>query len=270
MDVDRAEQALFERSAAAFAAAEGVLPGRFLAHECRGLRVLEVTDPDLGFLSTVTGVRASTVDAVLDVLAGAIGQPPPAVLVQADNAEVRRRLTRAGLIRDGTRAMALRALGPDTVVEQADADGLSIREVEPGREAAFLRVLLAGYEAPTAVNRYLAVEHRLPEVRRFVAGAGGEELAAAAMSLHHGVAVLGGAATRPQHRSKGAQSALLHRRVREAAHSGCHLAVATVTPGTVSARNLIRVGFAVLPRPVWRHEPSGRSPRPQDIPASWA
>jgi hypothetical protein len=268
MDVDRAEQALFERSSAAFAAAEGVLPGRFLAREHRGLRVLEVTDPDLGFLSTVTGVRESKVDAVLDVLAGAIGQTPPVILAQADDAEVHRGLTRAGLIRDGTRAMALKVLGPGTAGERADAGGLSIREVDPGQEAAFLRVLLAGYQAPTAVTRYLAVEHRLPEVRRFVAGAEGEELAAAAMSLHHGVAVIGGSATRPQQRSKGAQSALLDRRLREAAHSGCHLAVATVTPGTVSARNLIRAGFTVLSRPAWRHDLSGRLGNPPDVPAS--
>lgn len=257
MDVDRAEQALFERSSAAFAAADGVLPGRFLAREHRGLRVLEATDPDLGFLSTVTGVRESTVDAVADVLAGAVGRTPPVVLAQADDAEVRRGLTRAGLVRDGTRAMALTVLGPGSAGERAAAGGFPIREVDPGQDTAFLRVLLAGYQAPTAVRRYLAVEHQLPEIRRFVAGADGEEWAAAAMSLHHGVAVIGGAATRPQQRSKGAQSALLNHRLREAANSGCDLAVATVTPGTASARNLVRAGFTVVPRPVWRHDLPG-------------
>ena len=71
-------------------------------------------------------------------------------------------------------------------------------------------------------------------------------------------AVLGGAATRPQQRGKGAQSALLDRCLREAARAGCDLAVATVTPGTASARNLVRAGFTILPRPVWRLDPSGR------------
>ena len=255
MDVDRAEQALFERSAAAFAAAEGLLPGRFLAREHEGLRVLEGTDPDLGFLSTVTGVRESSVAAVADVLARAAGPTRPVVLAQTDDEEVRRGLTRAGLIRDGTRAMALAVLGPGTTGDRADAGGLPIREVGPG--PGFLRVLLAGYQAPTAVTRYLAVEHQLPEVRRFVAGAPGEEWAAAAMSLHHGVAVIGGAATRPEQRGKGAQSALLDHRLRQATYSGCDLAVATVTPGTVSARNLIRAGFTVVARPVWRRDLSG-------------
>lgn len=252
MDVERAEQALYERSSAVFAAADGVLPGRFLARGHRGLRVLEVTDPDLGFLSTVTGVRGSRVDAVADVLAGAVGRVPPVVLAQADDAEVRRGLTRAGLVRDGTRAMALTVLGPGS---PGDAGELPVREVD--QDGAFLTVLLAGYQAPTAVSRYLAVEHRLPEVRRFMAGADGEEWAAAAMSVHRGVAVLGGAATRPHQRGKGAQSALLNRRLREAARAGCDLAVATVTPGTASAKNLVRAGFTVLPRPVWRRDLSG-------------
>lgn len=252
MDVEGAERALFARSSAAFAAADGVLPGRFLARAHRGLRVLEVTDPDLAFLSTVTGVRESTVHAVPAVLAGAVSRTRPVVLAQADDAEVGRSLDRAGLVRDGTRALALKALGPGATDERAGPAGPPIREVDPGGTAAFLRVLLAGYQAPAAVTQYLAVEHRLPEVRRFTAGPEGTELAAAAMSLHDGVAVLGGAATRPQQRGRGAQSALLQHRLREAAHSGCHLAVATVTPGTVSARNLVRAGFTVLPRPVWR------------------
>ena len=252
MDVEGAERALFARSAAAFAAADGVLPGRFMAREHQGLRVLDVTDPDLAFLSTVTGVREGTVHAVPPVLAGVVGRTPPVILAQADDAELGRGLTRAGLVRDGSRAMALRALGPGPAAAPADAP--SVREVDPGRTAAFLRVLLAGYQAPVSVTRYLAVEHGLLEVRRFTAGPEGDELAAAAMSLHDGVALLGGAATRPQQRGQGAQSALLHHRLREAAHSGCHLAVATVTPGTASARNLVRAGFTVLPRPVWRHD----------------
>lgn len=254
MDVDRAEQALFERSSAAFAAADGVLPGRFVARENRGLRVLEVTDPDLAFLSTVTGVRKSTVDALPDVVAGTVGGLPPIVLAQWDDVEVRRVLAGAGFVRDGARAMAIRTLPPDAADGRADAGGLSIQEIGPGGEGDFLEVLLAGYQAPPTVSRYLAVEHQLPGIRRFVASVGGEGIAAAAMSVHQGVVVLGGAATRPRQRSRGAQSALLHHRLREATQSGCHLAVATVTPGTVSARNLTRAGFTVLPRPVWRRE----------------
>lgn len=79
------------------------------------------------------------------------------------------------------------------------------------------------------------------------------------MSVHHGVAVLGGAATRPRQRNRGAQSALLHRRLHEATQIGCQLAVATVTPGTANARNLTRAGFVVLLRSVWRRDPAGSS-----------
>ena len=78
-------------------------------------------------------------------------------------------------------------------------------------------------------------------------------VAAAAMSTHDDVAVLGGAATLPAHQRNGAQSFVLGHRLREAAAAGCTLAVATARPGSTSATNLQRAGFTLVPRSAWRH-----------------
>lgn len=112
-------------------------------------------------------------------------------------------------------------------------------------------LLLAGYGVTGAVAAFIAAEHRRPEVRGFLALADGEPVAAAAMTLHDGVAVLGGAATLPAHRGRGAQSRLLRHRLAVAARAGTTLAVATAVPGSASAANLVRAGFTVHRRRAW-------------------
>ena len=58
-----------------------------------------------------------------------------------------------------------------------------------------------------------------------------------------GTAVLAAAATLPGFRGRGCQTALLHRRLTDAATSGCDLAVGEASPGTTSQRNMERIGL---------------------------
>ena len=72
-----------------------------------------------------------------------------------------------------------------------------------------------------------------------VAGGGG-------MRVTDGVAQLVGAATAPEHRRRGVQSALLGRRLADAATVGCDIAVVTTAPGSKSQQNVQRQGFHLL------------------------
>jgi hypothetical protein len=60
-----------------------------------------------------------------------------------------------------------------------------------------------------------------------------------------GIGYLANAATLPAGRQQGAQQALIHRRLRDAAASGCELFLTMATPGSVSHRNLERAGLGV-------------------------
>lgn len=66
------------------------------------------------------------------------------------------------------------------------------------------------------------------------------------MSIHQGVASLGGAGTLPEFRNRGVQKALLLARIAAAAESGCDLAMVATGPGTGSQRNVERMGFRVV------------------------
>jgi len=66
------------------------------------------------------------------------------------------------------------------------------------------------------------------------------------MSIHRGVASLGGAVTLPEFRNRGAQKALILARVASAARAGCDLAMVATALGTVSERNVERRGFNLV------------------------
>jgi len=61
-----------------------------------------------------------------------------------------------------------------------------------------------------------------------------------------GVAQFAGAATAPEHRRRGVQSALLSARLVDAAAAGCEVAVITTQPGSKSQQNAQRRGFDLL------------------------
>ncbi len=79
----------------------------------------------------------------------------------------------------------------------------------------------------------------------FLAEIGGEPAAAGSLSIHEGVALFGGAATSPEFRRRGLQTALLHARLQYAFEHGCDLAMIVASPGSESQRNAERRGFRV-------------------------
>ena len=83
-------------------------------------------------------------------------------------------------------------------------------------------------------------------IARYVAQRSGEIVGAATMRCTGGVAELSGAATLPAHRRTGIQSALLTRRLQDAAARGCDIAVVTTQPGSQSQHNAQKNGFVLL------------------------
>ncbi len=86
---------------------------------------------------------------------------------------------------------------------------------------------------------------RRPGALTFVAERQGRPIAAGALSITGGVALLAGASTIPEERRHGAQLALLSARLRFAVEQGCDVAMITTLPGSASQRNAERHGFRV-------------------------
>jgi Acetyltransferase (GNAT) family len=80
---------------------------------------------------------------------------------------------------------------------------------------------------------------------KFLAEKDGQPIAAGALHLSEGVALLAGACTIPEHRKQGAQQALLEIRFRFAVDQGCDIAMMVAQPGSGSQRNAERQGFRI-------------------------
>jgi GNAT superfamily N-acetyltransferase len=80
----------------------------------------------------------------------------------------------------------------------------------------------------------------------FLAEVDGVPAGGGMMSIHQGVASLGGAGTLPEFRNRGVQKVLLLARLALAAQSGCDLAMVATSPGSGSQRNVERLGFRVV------------------------
>lgn len=94
--------------------------------------------------------------------------------------------------------------------------------------------------------------------RCYVAVLDGASQACGAMFMHEGIAALGVAATLKRARGRGCQTALLRRRILDAAAAGCHTIVVEASermpdPRAIGYRSITRAGFkAAFARPNWQ------------------
>ncbi|MEO5633170.1 GNAT family N-acetyltransferase [Gaiella sp.] len=124
---------------------------------------------------------------------------------------------------------------------------LTLVRVGPVEAEAFGRIVATGYGLPDAAAAWASRAHELGW-DCWLAADGDEPAAAAGLYASEGVGYLGFAATLPEHRGKGGQSALLAERIRHARAIGCDVVVTETgerrddRPSN-SYRNILRAGF---------------------------
>jgi GNAT superfamily N-acetyltransferase len=139
----------------------------------------------------------------------------------------------------------------------APPPGLEVRVIAADEAAAWAEVAADGWSDTPEVVPFVraigAVYARMPEAQCFLVASDGRPAAAGVLAMHDGIALLAGASTKPAHRRKGAQLALLGARLAAARRHGCDLAVMAARPGSASQRNAERHGFRIAyTRLKWR------------------
>jgi GNAT superfamily N-acetyltransferase len=144
---------------------------------------------------------------------------------------------------------------------EAEGDGpIAIERVGPDEAATWMDVVGTGFLNPDtfdgppshesidreAMGTIFGDTIAAPGFERYLARRGTAVAGGASLRLQDGVAQLAGAATLPEHRRHGVQTALLRFRLLAAARRGCDIAVVTTQPGSKSAENVERFGFAIL------------------------
>ena len=188
---------------------------------------------------------------------GGRGSPVQVELANLAEAGIAQRLSARGYALVGFENVLGRRL--DAGERPAARAGITVDRAGRDEIEAWLDVVVEGFavpdaqgvashesfsrEAMRAVMRELVGAHGFA---LYVALRAGAAVGGASMHLGEGVAHLTGAATLPEHRRRGVQSALLERRLADAAREGCELAVVTTLPGSKSQENVQKQGFELL------------------------
>ena len=212
----------------------------------------------LGFGSAPTDAELEAAERAF----AAQGTPLQAEVSSLADPEVLLTLSRRGYELIGFENVLGLPLGPE-FADTADDPTVAILPAAPEDAAAttgWMDAVVTGFLHPDtfdgppsheafdrdAMERILGDVFAAASFERYVARRGDAIAGGATLRLHDRVAQLAGAATLPEHRRKGVQTALLRYRLREAARRGCDIAVVTTQPGSKSTENVQRFGFAIL------------------------
>jgi hypothetical protein len=257
-----ADWQLAERAEAAYMASYISGPGREAADAC-GITVAHVGggvvwattgDPSGGFFSRAVGqgvtepITGDVLDAIVDIAKSAGApmisvQPSPEVVTP----EVFDLLAERGFNPGRT----WDKLGRDASPPPAAATDLRVDVIGPDDASDFASVLLAGFGMPELFRPFGEAQVVMPGWSTYGAFDGDTLVGTGAMYMENGLACLSGAATFEHQRGRGAQRALMSRRIADAAAAGVRY-IATETGSETddspnpSLHNMHWAGFTTL------------------------
>ena len=184
------------------------------------------------------------------------GSPVQAEVASLGDPSIGRTLTARGYLLQGVENVLGRRL---PMASSAPPSRLEITPSPLEELALWLDVVVTGFASPDGqgVPSHESYPRDLLEgvvadmatadgFSRYLARRDGVAVGGATLRLFEGVAHLCGAATLPEHRRRGVQSALLAARLEIAAATGCDVAVVVTQPGSKSQENVQRQGFDLL------------------------
>lgn len=127
---------------------------------------------------------------------------------------------------------------------------LRIEQIDKSQATVFGETACAGFGIPLSLLPVIAAPVGLPDWLHYIAWDGDTPAAVAALLVRNGVGWLGIGATSPEYRRRGAQGALIARRIRDGSKQGCKVFVAETWKSlpdkpNPSFHNMIRTGFIV-------------------------
>jgi GNAT superfamily N-acetyltransferase len=155
----------------------------------------------------------------------------------------------------GSWSKMARPLTRDDLADDAANAGVTVQEIGPTDAVTFECIVARELGAPEGLESGVRTTIGKAEWRYYLAYIDGAPIAGAASYCNGEYAWFGLGATAPEFRRRGAQSALLMRRIRDATAGGCRWATADTltespTKPNPSYRNMCRLGFTkVYDRP---------------------
>jgi hypothetical protein len=173
---------------------------------------------------------------------------PPAVQLSpgARPPELAGWLAARGLHADDTWVKLLRGVAPPP----EPATDLRVERIGPAQAPAFAETFGAVFGLPDPLRVWIECSVGRHGWRHYLAFDGDQPVATGALFVYEQIGWLGVAATLRSHRRRGAQSAIIAQRIRDAAALGCRWLAAETSDNTPdqshpSTHNLRRLGFEI-------------------------
>jgi hypothetical protein len=151
--------------------------------------------------------------------------------------------------------------GRPATIDGIAPDGVTVEQIptdDPAQRGEYIRVYGAGFapaqrleDMDPMIRAELDERYQNPDFRLYLARVDGQPAGVASLYVRDGIGYLSGTSTLASLRGRGAQSAMIARRTREAAHLGCELVAAQAVFGSVSQRNLERAGLRLAYQKAW-------------------
>jgi GNAT superfamily N-acetyltransferase len=146
-------------------------------------------------------------------------------------------------------SVMFRQIRPGSGLSRPRDESIRVRVVGADEQGLWARTAARGWSEFAELSEFMQglaeVSAKRSEALSFLAESEGQAVAAGALSICEGVALLAGASTVPEWRKRGAQLALLDARLSYAAGQGCDIAMICTQPGSASQRNAERHGFRI-------------------------
>jgi hypothetical protein len=127
------------------------------------------------------------------------------------------------------------------------AAGVTVEEVGPGDAQTFGEVYEQVWGSGDQIRPLLGN----PSFRCYLVFVDNQPAGLGVLHIANGIGSLANGLTAPPFRGRGSQSALLQRRIRDAALADCELIVSQCVPGSISQRNQLRAGLAIACTKAW-------------------
>ncbi|MFF2481035.1 GNAT family N-acetyltransferase [Paenibacillus sp. NPDC058071] len=202
-----------------------------------------------GSFNTVKGLSSADADQVDRILAFYQERERACqfeIIPSKSNAELQRLLADRGFYQSGFHTTMY---GVPNVSNEEPPPHITIREIEENEFELYGKLHCLGSGMNESGAPYVAANNRVlfnrPGWRIFLGFVEGVPAGVAAMHMAEGIASLTFAATLPQYRRRGLQSAFLRKRMQVAASHSCQLVVGQCAYASTSQNNMERAGMRI-------------------------
>ncbi|WP_404430760.1 GNAT family N-acetyltransferase [Sutcliffiella horikoshii] len=211
--------------------------------------VKNIPGPSFNTAKGISGENTDFLDEIVDFYASR--GIPARFEVTPGNAstDLFRKLSTKGFFQSGFHTTLYRPLSTGEPSLNGADNAVQMEEISIENFDIFGELYTRGFGMPTTFKDYVTANNKvLAESDNwtfYLARVGGEPAGIGVLYVKNDVATLAASTTVPEFRNKGVQTALIQKRMQQAADEGCRYLVGQAAFGSVSQKNMERAGLRV-------------------------